>query len=67
MNTFLMSLMSLLKFSGTGASYDAAPPVALLGIGLLILIGIAVVLILVIVFSIKLLKRIRNKSSNTPQ
>lgn len=67
MNTLLMSLMSLLKVSGTNASYDAAPPIAIIGIGLLIIIGIAVVLILVIVFAVRYLKRIRNKSSNTPQ
>jgi hypothetical protein len=68
MSGILLSLLTLFKGSpGAGTSYDAASPLPYLAIGLVAILVIAAAIVVIIVFSVKRLKRIRNKNNNPPQ
>jgi hypothetical protein len=68
MNTVLLSAVSLLTgVSGAGQDYDVAFPWPVIAIGLVGILVIAAIIVLIIVFSVKFLKRIRAKSSDTPK
>jgi hypothetical protein len=67
MNGILLTLLSLIKDSpGTGISYDVASPLPYLALGLVAILVIAAIIVVIIVFSVKYLKRIRNKNNHTP-